>query len=119
MSLAFAATFGHIFPLFARFKGGKGVATLTGAMFYVFPEAALIALGIFALVFFASKFISLSSMSSSLAFASAVTIIYHFDYVPLLILVWIVPLLVLYTHRSNIQRLRSGSENKFRVNSEK
>lgn len=115
VSLALIATLGHVYPLFANFKGGKGVATLTGAMFFVFPEAALVGAGVFLAVFLISKFISLSSMSAAIALASAACIIYRLDYLPLVIVIWLVPLLVIYTHRTNIKRLREGNENKMHL----
>ena len=110
--LALIATLGHVFPLFANFKGGKGVATLTGAMFFIFPEAALVGAAVFIAVFVASKFISLSSMIASITLASAACIIYRLEHLPLVIVIWLVPLLVIYTHRANIRRLRDGNENK-------
>lgn len=110
--LSLVATLGHVFPVFANFKGGKGVATLTGAMFFIFPEAALVGMAVFLAVFLVSKFISLSSMSAAIALASAACIIYRLDYLPLVLVIWLVPLLVIYTHRANIKRLREGSENK-------
>jgi acyl phosphate:glycerol-3-phosphate acyltransferase len=112
VSLALIATLGHVYPLFANFKGGKGVATLTGAMFFIFPEAALVGAAVFLAVFLISKFISLSSMSAAVALASAACIIYRLDYLPLVTVIWLVPLLVIYTHRANIKRLREGNENK-------
>lgn len=115
VSLSLVATLGHVYPLFANFKGGKGVATLTGAMFFIFPEAALVGMAVFLAVFLVSKFISLSSMSAAVALASAACIIYRLDYLPLVIAIWLVPLLVIYTHRANIKRLRDGNENKMHL----
>jgi glycerol-3-phosphate acyltransferase PlsY len=98
--------------VFANFKGGKGVATLTGAMFFIFPEAALVGMAVFLAVLVVSNFISLSSMSAAVALASAACIIYRLDYLPLVLAIWMVPLLIVYTHRANVKRLREGNENK-------
>jgi acyl phosphate:glycerol-3-phosphate acyltransferase len=112
VSLALVATLGHVFPVFANFKGGKGVATLTGAVFWIFPEAALVALVVFACVFFVSHYISLGSICASVAIVIAAIAFKRYDYAPLIGLLSLIPVLVVYTHRANIQRLLDGSENK-------
>ena len=112
VGIALVATVGHVFPLFAGFKGGKGVATLTGAMFWIFPEASLIALVVFAGVFVVSHYISLSSICASIALAIAAIAFHRIDYETLIGAIVLIPLLVMYTHRTNIQRLLDGNENK-------
>src|SRR5687767_8264570 len=108
VGLALAATLGHVFPVFAGFKGGKGVATLTGAAFWIFPEAALVALCVFACVFLVSHYISLSSISAAVALAIAAIAFHRIDYEPLIGMICLIPLLIVYTHRANIYRLRHG-----------
>jgi acyl phosphate:glycerol-3-phosphate acyltransferase len=115
LGLALAATLGHVYPVLAKFKGGKGVATLTGALFYIFPEAALVAFGVFIAVFLVTNYISLSSMTASVAIACAALIMYRYDYWPLVLLIVLIPLLVIFTHRSNVQRLLHGNENKMHL----
>jgi len=112
VGLALMATVGHVFPVFAKFKGGKGVASLTGAAFWIFPPAALVAFVVFACVFLVSHYISLSSISAAVALAIAAVAFFRIDYEPLIGLVALIPVLVIYTHRANIQRLREGNENK-------
>ena len=60
------AVFGHIFPIYVGFKGGKGVATLLGIVLAIHPFSALICLGIFTVVLIISKYVSLSSMTAGL-----------------------------------------------------
>ena len=115
VGLALAATLGHIFPVFAGFKGDNGVATLTGAAFWIFPPAALLALVVFVCVFLVSHYISLSSITAAVALTIAAIAFHRIDYEPLIGLVVIIPLLILYTHRANIHRLLEGNENKMYV----
>ena len=110
--LGFLATIGHVYPAFARFKGGKGVATLTGVAFAIFPIAALITLGIFFTIFLLTNYISLSSISSSLLFPLTAYLVYR-SYPPIIYTTLLLfPLVVIYTHRTNIQRLLKGEESK-------
>ena len=64
----FAAVLGHIFPIFADFKGGKGVATLVGAVTGIYPQIILLCFGVWALVFMISNYVSLASMSAGCCF---------------------------------------------------
>jgi glycerol-3-phosphate acyltransferase PlsY len=68
LALGIAALLGHIFPVFAGFRGGKGVATLLGILIGVQPVAALICTGIFIVILMLSGYVSLSSMSTALAY---------------------------------------------------
>jgi glycerol-3-phosphate acyltransferase PlsY len=111
-TLGVAAAIGHIFPVFAGFRGGKGVATLTGALFFVFPQAALVAALVFVSVFLVSNYISLASLSAAYVVPWAVCIIYRIDFPLLEWLLWLAPLLLIYTHRANLSRLWHGNENK-------
>lgn len=115
----FLAVIGHIYPVYAGFRGGKGVATLLGMVLAIYPGVAFICLGIFIIVLLISKYVSLSSMVAAVSF-------------PLLMLLpWFRPqhseglllgfgafvaLLVIYTHRKNISRIRQGTESRVRIN---
>ncbi len=112
--LGFAATLGHIYSVFLKFKGGKGVATFTGVAYYIFPFAALICTAIFLIVFLISHYISLSSMSSAVAFPICVIRVYQITDFHLTVLLALIPVLVIFTHRSNIGRIIRGEENKMR-----
>jgi glycerol-3-phosphate acyltransferase PlsY len=106
------AVAGHIFPIWAEFRGGKGVATLFGMIIAIQPLAAVCCVAVFLLVLYLTRFVSLSSILASLAFA--VLILYIFDehetfYRGFAIAV---ALLVVLTHQKNISRLIRGNENK-------
>jgi glycerol-3-phosphate acyltransferase PlsY len=108
--IAYATGLGHIFPVFGGFKGGKGVATLLGSMLVVHPQFALIGLLFFVFILWISSYVSLASIISALLFAGLVAWQQSFSLASLL--VWGFPILLIYTHRSNIVRLVQGNENK-------
>lgn len=112
IGLGLAAVVGHIFPLWADFKGGKGVATLFGMVLAIQPDVALACVGVFLLVLYTTRFVSLSSIFAGVAFA--VFILYIFDYHETLYRIFAVSvaLLVLLTHQKNIGRLLKGNESK-------
>jgi glycerol-3-phosphate acyltransferase PlsY len=108
--LGFMAVAGHIFPLFARFRGGKGVATLAGAGLALHPYAALAAMGVYLLVFLISKTSAVGSLSAVLSYPIWVMAIFRSEYKALWLFSIIVPVLVVFTHRSNIFRLLKGKK---------
>jgi glycerol-3-phosphate acyltransferase PlsY len=112
LALGFTATMGHIYSIFIRFKGGKGVATFTGMLYFIFPLAAITCTAFFLIVFIFSHYISLSSMSSALLFPLAAILFYQLDDMRVMLLLGLIPLIVLYTHRSNMLRLARGEESK-------
>ncbi len=105
-----AAVSGHIFTLFLRFKGGKGVATTFGIFLALAPWATIYTLGIFIIVVTLSRYVSLGSIISAVCFP---LFIYLIDgnilYTALAILIGT---FIIWRHRSNIQRIREGKENK-------
>lgn len=110
---AAAAVVGHIFPIFAGFRGGKGVATLLGVGFGLIPIPTLIALGIFIAVLLAFGYVSLASICATVTLPF-VTYFFVMPQSPLLLILTIaVAVFVPLTHRENIKRLRNGTENKF------
>lgn len=117
--LAVAAVLGHVFPLFAGFRGGKGIATLLGVGIALYPWAVLIVIGIFILVLISTKYVSLASITGAVCFPFIVVFAFHSDSLPLTILAIFVGLFVPLTHRKNIRRLRSGTESKFSLKKKK
>src|SRR5687767_15578967 len=112
VGLGLAAVLGHIFPIWADFRGGKGVATLFGMILAIQPVVAVCCVGVFLLVLYLTRFVSLSSILASIAFAVFILIIFN-EKEPLYRAFAIaVALLVLLTHQKNITRLLRGSESK-------
>ncbi|HOY29997.1 MAG TPA: glycerol-3-phosphate 1-O-acyltransferase PlsY [Flavobacteriales bacterium] len=112
VALVSAAVIGHLYPVFAGFKGGKGVATSLGGVMAVHPGAAAICVAVFAVVFLLSRYVSLGSLCAAVAFPLAVIVVYkEFSAVKIGFAV-VLCLLVFYTHRENIGRLLRGEENR-------
>lgn len=112
------AVLGHIFPLYANFKGGKGVATLLGMVFAINIWAALACVGVFLIVFFISKYVSLGSMTAGLAFPLFLLIPKIYQYSPSKTLIgfgFFLFAMLVFTHRKNIRRLIDGEENKANI----
>jgi acyl phosphate:glycerol-3-phosphate acyltransferase len=107
------AVAGHIFPLFANFRGGKGVATLFGVVFAIQPWIALISLGSFMLIVFLTKYISLGSIIAVIVFAVCIFFSLKESNLYMKWFSAFSALLIIFMHRSNIKRLIAGSENKF------
>ncbi len=113
----FLAVIGHVYPVFASFRGGKGVATLLGMGIALFPNVIWIPVIVFAIVAFGTGYVSLGSMLSGLSFPLADILLYHDRHPGKVIFSIVVALFLLYTHRQNIRRLWRGEENRFkRVN---
>lgn len=109
----FAAFFGHVYTVFLRFKGGKGVATALGVFLGTSPAAVLIAMGVFALVIWKWRYVSLASITAAAAMPIVVAII---DQRPLITaLTILIAAIVIWKHRENISRLKAGTENKFKA----
>jgi glycerol-3-phosphate acyltransferase PlsY len=112
IGLGLAAVLGHIFPIWAEFRGGKGVATLLGLIIAISPWTALGCVGVFLIVLFFTRFVSLSSIMASMAFPVFILIIFNVDNNAYRIFAIVVALLVILTHQKNIGRLLSGNESK-------
>ncbi|NBC83193.1 MAG: glycerol-3-phosphate 1-O-acyltransferase PlsY [Bacteroidetes bacterium] len=105
---------GHIFPLYANFKGGKGVATLLGVVLALHAPATLICMGIFLIILFTTRYVSLGSMAAGFAFPILVILVFKTTTPPLVIFSLVISVLLLLTHQKNIERLLNHEENKVR-----
>ncbi|MCE2845954.1 MAG: glycerol-3-phosphate 1-O-acyltransferase PlsY [Sphingobacteriales bacterium] len=110
--LGTAALTGHIFPVFAGFRGGKGVATLFGVIMAIHPGAGLICTAAFVLTLFITQYVSLSSMMAALVFPISMMFIYNETISGLNLFGLFVSAVVLFTHQKNIERLLRGEERK-------
>jgi len=112
--LGVAVVVGHILPVFAGFKGGKGVATLLGVTIALFPEASGLTALIFFLVLFIKGYVSMASVIASISFPIIeILILQKHDIPALIVLSIMVGIFIPYTHRKNIRRLIKGEEAKF------
>ncbi len=112
IALGLAAVLGHIFPIWADFRGGKGVATLFGLVVGISPWTALGCSGVFLLVLYLTRFVSLSSILASVAFPIFILIIFNVDNPVYRVFAIAVALMVILTHQKNITRLLKGAESK-------
>ena len=112
IALGVASLLGHIFPILAGFRGGKGVATLLGVVLAVQPEAASIALVVFLVMLFAFKYVSLASMTAGLSFPFIGILFLHYNNVTLIAFSIVVAFLLIVTHKKNISRLLKKQESK-------
>ncbi len=110
-----SALLGHLFPIYVGFKGGKGIATLFGMIIAIHYLSALGCLGIFLLMLFSTRYVSLSSISAAVMFPVMLGFIFK-RHEPLFIAFAIcVALLVILTHQKNIRRLLDGNESKAKI----
>lgn len=112
------AVIGHALPIFARFKGGKGVATMLGVVIGLFDKIIPLVLAVFVIVFILTHYISVSSMSAAVSFpvfysTCSIWLHYNINTVQLCFSV-IVALFILWTHRKNVKRLIHHEEPKFK-----
>lgn len=112
-SVGLAAFLGHIYTVFLKFKGGKGVATALGVFLGISPLAVLCVLILFVLVVWKWRYISLGSITAAAAFPVLIATI---DRRPLIVaMTIIIAALVIFKHRENIRRLREGTESRFKA----
>jgi len=111
---ALSAILGHMFPVWLKLKGGKGVATGVGVFLALAPKAVLIVLLIFAAIVAVSRYVSLGSIVASALFPVFFLLMYRADTTPgTILLVCGVAALIIWKHKDNIRRLASGTEHKF------
>jgi glycerol-3-phosphate acyltransferase PlsY len=111
-----AAVLGHVFPVFAGFRGGKGVATLLGVAIGMQPVAALCCIGLFLLVLLLTKYVSLGSILASIFYGIFLLAIDRVHHDATIIFALMIPMLVIITHTKNIRRLFEGNENRTYLN---
>jgi glycerol-3-phosphate acyltransferase PlsY len=116
---AITVILGHVFPLFAGFKGGKGVATSLGVIFALHPPAALICLGIFLVVFLVFHFVSLGAIVTAVSFPLLIIVLFKEKSIPLNVFAIVIGVAVVITHKKNIIRLIEGCENKMYLTKKK
>jgi glycerol-3-phosphate acyltransferase PlsY len=114
--MGIVAVIGHLYPVFAQFRGGKGVATALGVIAASFPMTVIICILVFVIIVFLTKYVSLGSMVSALMFPLQIAFNvwninpnhdpYYLAFASVLFLI------LVFTHRHNIQRLMQGTENK-------
>jgi glycerol-3-phosphate acyltransferase PlsY len=110
---ALAVMFGHAFPVFLKFKGGKAVASFIGAFLYLTPVPLLAVVVIFVIVVAATRYISLGSIVGAAVFPLCVWLIEHPAW-PVIVASLIAGAFIIWRHRANIERLRAGNEHVFR-----
>jgi glycerol-3-phosphate acyltransferase PlsY len=118
IALGICAVLGHIFPIFASFKGGKGVATIAGVLVAISPASMLLALTVFLITFLITRYVSLGSIMAAISFPIFVIFLFGMILKPetttltLKCFSLIASTMIILTHRKNIKRLRNGTENK-------
>lgn len=109
--LAVAAVIGHMLPIFANFKGGKGVATMAGVLLAIAPVPLLLSFITFIIVLYFSHYVSLGSVIAAILFPVYIKFIFHED-TKMVIFGIVLAVVVIFTHRKNIKRLFKGTESK-------
>lgn len=112
VGLGLSAVLGHIFPIWAGFRGGKGVATLLGMAVAIQPLVALCCVGVFLLVLYLTRFVSLSSILAGVSFMVFILFIFNEKETLYRIFAVMVALMVILTHQKNITRILKGTESK-------
>lgn len=113
IAFGIAAVLGHVYPIYIKFRGGKGVGTFAGVALGLFPYAFLSSLIVFIIVVYITRFVSLGSISAAVAFPIFLILVFENYSVPLIGLGVFASFFIIFTHRKNIRRLLDGKENKF------
>ena len=112
IGLGLASVLGHIFPIWANFKGGKGVATLLGMAVAIQPLVAVCCIGVFLIVLYLTRFVSLSSILAGVSFMVFILFIFNEKETLYRVFAVLVALMVVLTHQKNIGRILKGTESK-------
>lgn len=112
IGLGLAATLGHIFPIWADFKGGKGVATLFGMILAIQPNVAISCVAVFVLVLYLTRYVSLSSVLAGVALPICVLWVYNEKEVFYRMFAIAIAALIVLTHQKNIGRILKGNESR-------
>jgi acyl phosphate:glycerol-3-phosphate acyltransferase len=117
MALAsLCAIIGHVFPVWLRFRGGKGVATAVGAFAVVSPGAVLVTATIFTVIVAATRYVSLGSVTAAAVFPLIVRMMYRDRFsVGAMIILLVASIVVIARHHQNIGRLLAGTESRFQL----
>ena len=115
IGLGLAAVIGHVFPIFANFKGGKGVATLFGMILTLQPVVAISCVGVFLLVLYLTRYVSLSSILGALMLPISVLWIWNEHEIMYRIFALLVAFMVIMTHQKNIGRILRGVESRIPI----
>jgi acyl phosphate:glycerol-3-phosphate acyltransferase len=123
LCVGFAAFLGHLYPVFLKFKGGKGVSTAAGILLGLWPYYTLpgiVAIVAFIVLFYATRYISVGSLGAAITLPIAYltfALVREWDpfgrQLPLLIFALLIAVMIVFKHRGNIARLRAGTENRF------
>lgn len=119
IGLGLCAILGHIFPIWAGLRGGKGVATLFGMILAIHPAVALMLIVVFVCILLLTRYVSLSSIAASVAFPIMILFIYQNQEPLYKIFAIATACLVVLTHHKNINRLLQGNESKVRIKRKK
>ncbi|MFH0990494.1 MAG: glycerol-3-phosphate 1-O-acyltransferase PlsY [bacterium] len=120
-----AAIIGHIWTMFAGFKGGKGIASGAGMLIGIAPTEFAISIGVFLLVLWLYKTVSLGSIAAAISFPFSIFLRHNVlgdeihSYKTLIVFSFAVAVLLVYSHRENVKRLIAGTEKKINSSSEK
>jgi len=109
------AVLGHVFPIYEKFQGGKGVATLMGIILAINFSAAIGCVVIFLLIFIFTNYVSLGAIISAISFPIITILIIRVESISLMYFSIFISILVLFTHKPNIYRLLSKNENKMNI----
>lgn len=112
LALGITAVMGHLFPIFAGFRGGKGIATLTGMILAVHVQASLVCILVFLIVLLITRYVSLSSITAGFTFPLSTIFIFHVSVRSIIVYGMCICVLILVTHQKNIERLMKGKESK-------
>lgn len=112
IGLGLASVLGHIFPIWANFRGGKGVATLLGMAVAIQPLVALCCVAVFLIVLYLTRFVSLSSILAGVSFMIFILFIFNEKETLYRVFAVLVALMVVLTHQKNIGRILKGTESK-------
>lgn len=115
LALGITAVMGHLFPVFAGFRGGKGIATLFGMVLAVHFEASVVCVSVFLIVLMLTKYVSLSSIIAGFSFPLSIIFIFHSPLRSIVLYGMCICVLILITHQKNIERLLKGKESKINM----
>ena len=114
-----ACIIGHVFPIFAQFRGGKGVASSLGIIIGINPVSAAISLGIFVIIFLLFKFVSLGAIVTAISYPFVSFFLVKEDTRVMIIFTILLGFLIIISHRKNIKRLINGEENRMNLSKRK